>query len=76
MLYCLFVMTHTERIYMICLKNKTILIGIIWHMVLLNKLIANSFLIIKFPSVALWKSNVPDFILSKDSQASSTNFQS
>lgn len=62
MFYCSFIMTHRGRIYMICLKNKIILICTIWHMVLLNKLVAESFLIIKFPSVVLWKSNVPNWI--------------
>lgn len=55
-------MTHRGRIYMICLKNKIISIGTIWHMVLQNKLIADIFLSVKFPSIVLWKSNVPDLI--------------
>lgn len=43
---------------MICFKNKIIWIGTIWDMVLPNELVAKSLLIIKFPSIVLWKSNV------------------
>lgn len=62
MIYYLFIMTHRGRMYVICLKNKIIWIGTIWHMVIPNKLVAETFLIIKFPSIVLWKSNVPKLI--------------
>lgn len=47
---------------MICFKTKIIWIGTIWDMILPNELVAKSLLIIKFPSIVLWKSNVPHLI--------------
>lgn len=47
---------------MICFKNKNILISTIWDMVFPYELVAKSLLIIKFPSIVLWKSNIPHLI--------------
>lgn len=47
---------------MICFKNKIIWIGTIWDVVLPNELVVKSLLIIKFPSIVLWKSNVSHLI--------------
>lgn len=55
-------MSHRGRIYMNCFKNKIILISTIWDTVLPNELIAKHLLIIKFPSIVLWKSNIPHLI--------------
>lgn len=47
---------------MICFKNKIIWIGTIWDMILPNELVAKSLLMIKFPSIVLWKFSVPHLI--------------